>query len=158
VVCSTPGPRQAERGRVGLRELERAAAGVLVDGDEARDALALLVHAAHDVAGRLRRDQHRVDARVGRDQAEVDVEAVAEDECVAGADRVGETVGPHALLRGVRCEHDDHVSLVGGRVRVQHAQALLLGDRREPEPARRPTRTSMPESRRFSAWAWPWLP
>ena len=26
------------------------------------------------------------------------------------------------------------------------------------EPAARPTRTSTPESRRLSAWAWPWLP
>ena len=29
----------------------------------------------------------------------------------------------------------------------------------EGEPARRPTaRFFTPESRRFSAWAWPWLP
>ena len=26
------------------------------------------------------------------------------------------------------------------------------------EPSGRPTRTSTPESRRESAWAWPWLP
>ena len=29
---------------------------------------------------------------------------------------------------------------------------------RELEPSRRPTVTSTPESRRFSACAWPWLP
>ena len=28
----------------------------------------------------------------------------------------------------------------------------------DDEPSRRPTRTSTPDSCRFSAWAWPWLP
>jgi len=32
--------------------------------------------------------------------------------------------------------------------------ALAIDD----EPSRRPTTTSTPDSFRFSAWAWPWLP
>jgi hypothetical protein len=41
-----------------------------------------------------------------------------------------------------------------GRTRSPAASALALDD----EPSRSPTRTSMPESFRFSAWAWPCEP
>ena len=40
------------------------------------------------------------------------------------------------------------------RTRRPAASALAFDD----EPSRRPTRTSTPESRRLSAWAWPWEP
>ena len=39
-------------------------------------------------------------------------------------------------------------------LRPGSASALAFDE----EPSRRPTRTSTPESRRFSAWAWPWEP
>ncbi len=40
--------------------------------------------------------------------------------------------------------------------RTRSPSASALG--RDVDPSARPTRTSTPESRRFSAWAWPWLP
>jgi hypothetical protein len=64
-----------------------------------------------------------------------------------------------ALLLGVGQQDHDQVGLGGG-----------VGDRAAPaarrprpwpcddEPSRRPTRTSTPESLRFSAWAWPCEP
>ena len=41
-----------------------------------------------------------------------------------------------------------------GSTRSPAASALATED----EPSRRPTRTSIPESFRFSAWPWPWEP
>ena len=57
----------------------------------------------------------------------------------------------------------------GARIMIRSAssQASLGVSTRSPsasalarllEPSGRPTRTSTPESRRDSAWAWPWLP
>ena len=97
-------------------------------GDEARNALSLLVHAAHDVAGRFRGDEHRVDAGVRCDEAEVHVEAVTEDERVAVADDFGQALGPHALLGSVGREHHDDVGLVRSVVGVEDPKALFLGD------------------------------
>ena len=41
------------------------------------------------------------------------------------------------------------------RRHIQDADVLIL---RDALSGRSPTRTSQPLSRRFSAWAWPWLP
>ena len=58
----------------------RIAGRVLVDGDQARHAATLLVLAAHEVAGTLRRDQHDVEILARLDLLEVDVEAVREQQ------------------------------------------------------------------------------
>ena len=67
-------------GGVGQREVERVARRVLVDGDQARHAAAVLILAAHRVAGALRRDHDHVEVGPRLDQVEVDVEAVREGE------------------------------------------------------------------------------
>ena len=98
-----------------------------VDRDEARHAAALVVGAAHEVAGTLGRDHPHVDALGRRDLLEVDVEAVRERERVA-VDEVRRDVGlVDLLLLGVGQQHHDDVGLahrVGGR---QHAQPGRLG-------------------------------
>ena len=52
-------------------------------------------------------------------------------------------------------------------MRSASAAASATGSTRNPassalaldfDPSRRPTRTSTPDSARFSAWAWPWDP
>jgi hypothetical protein len=68
----------ADAAGVGQREVMRVARGVLVDGDQARHAAALLVFAAHRVARALRRDHEHVDGLLRLDQVEVHVEAVRE--------------------------------------------------------------------------------
>ena len=49
---------------------------------------------------------------------------------------------------------DSSTASAGVSTRSPSASALA----RDFEPSGRPTRTSTPESRRDSAWAWPWLP
>ena len=56
------------------------ARGVLLDGEEHRDAATVDVLAAHEVAGALGRDHDDVGAGLGLDVAEADVEAVAEEQ------------------------------------------------------------------------------
>ena len=105
---------------------------VLVDGDEAGDALALLVHAPHDVPGGLRGGQHHVDTLVGGDEAEVDVEAVAEDECVTGPDDVGEAALPHALLG--RVGREDHIQFWGNSfICDPYGRELALANQEQPD-------------------------
>ena len=74
------GAAGADPGRVGERELARLAARVLRDRDQRRRAVALLVEAADDVAGALRRDHDHVVALRRHDPAVVDGEAVREEE------------------------------------------------------------------------------
>src|SRR3546814_6072089 len=53
-----------------------------------------------------------------------------------------------------RSTSDSSVASAGVRTRRPSSSAFA----RLFEPGCRPMRTSTPESRRFSAWAWPWLP
>ena len=112
---------------VGQREVPGRAGRVLLDGDEHGDAAAVDVLAADQVAGALGRDHEHVDALGRGDVAEADVEAVAEDQRVAG-DEVGlDRLGVELPLHVVGREDDDDVGLLarlGGR---EHAQALGLG-------------------------------
>ena len=62
------GAGAADAAAVGQRELLGVAGGVLVDGDQAGDAAALLEHLAHEVAGGLRGDHGHVDV-LRRDDA-----------------------------------------------------------------------------------------
>src|SRR6478736_1482998 len=68
----------AEAAGVGKGPRPGRAARVLVDREQCRDAAALLVHAADQVARALGRDHPDVDGRAGLDPAEPDVEAVGE--------------------------------------------------------------------------------
>ena len=111
------------------------------------------------MAGALRGDHRDVDVGRRLDELEPDVEAVPEEQRLAGGQVRRDRLGVDLALRGVRREHHDHVGL-GGRLGRRDAPA---GPAPRPwpgsssPPAGRP-RTSTPESRSDSAWAWPWLP
>ena len=87
---------------VGEREVVGVARGVLRDGDQAGHAAALLVFAAHRVAGPFRRDHDHVDGLLRLDQVEVDVEAVGEGDRRAVADVGGDVVAVDVGLQLVR--------------------------------------------------------
>ncbi len=83
--------------------------GVLVDGDEAGHAAALDEDFAHAMAGRLGRGHAHVDARRGDDGLEVNVEAVGEQEQLAGSE-VGPDLLGIELGRGLIGNQDhDHI-------------------------------------------------
>ena len=111
----TPARAPPMRLGVGQRQLQGRAAGVLLDGDQAGHALAVLELAAHQVARALGGDHGDVDAGRGLDVAEADVEAVAEEQRVAvlqvGLDRLG----VQRPLHVVRRQDHDQVGL-GGRL------------------------------------------
>src|SRR5918998_1020574 len=112
---------------VGQREVLGAAAGVLGDRDQPRDARALEVLAADEVTGALGGDQRDVDLRRGLDLAVVDAEAVAEQERVAGRDPVGDLlpIDLAVLLVGQQDHHD--VPARGGLRDVEHLEAVFAG-------------------------------
>ena len=97
------------------------AGGVLVHGDERRHAAALDVRATHEVAGALGRDHRDVDVGRRVDQVEADVEAVGEEQALAGGEvrRDVGVVGP--LLLGVGHEDHDDVGLGAGVGDREHA-------------------------------------
>jgi hypothetical protein len=68
----------ADRAGVSQAEVQGVAGGVLVHRDQAWHAAALLVFAAHGVAGALGRDHQHVDSVLGLDQVEVDIQAMGE--------------------------------------------------------------------------------
>ena len=127
VVSRTPGAGAADALGPGEGQLPGLAGGVLRDGDQAGDALALLVDAADEVAGAFGGDHEGVHARRRHDLAEVDVEAVAERDGVAALQ-----IGRDVLLEEIALElvidqdHDD-VGLFGGLVHALDDQARLLG-------------------------------
>ena len=149
----------ADPGPVREREVERAAARVLGDGDDRRRAEALLEEAAHDVAGALRRDHDHVVPRGRRDPPVVDVEAVREEERGAGGEVRRHVLLVHARLHLIRQEQRDDLRVARRpRRRCRPRRPASSAAAREELPSRRPTSTSTPESCRFSACAWPWLP
>jgi hypothetical protein len=121
------GPGRAEG--VGVREGEvvRLAAGILLDGDQRRDATALGVGPTDEVAGALRGDHRHVDAGGRDDLAIADVEAVGEEEGVALLQVRGDLGVVDGLLLGVRQEDHDDVGLRRRAGDRQHAQPGLLG-------------------------------
>ena len=112
---------------VGQGELLGLAGGVLVDGDQRRDAAAVLEGAPHQVAGALGGDHPHVDALGRGDLAEVDVEPVGEGDGVAvaqvGLD--GLLVDPGLL--GVGQQHHDHVGLVARLADLEDLEPGRLG-------------------------------
>jgi len=61
-------------------------------------------------------------------------------------------------LLGIGQEDHDHVGFFRRLVDGHHRKPASSALAHEDEPGRKPTRTSTPESLRFSAWAWPWDP
>ena len=100
---------------------------VLLDGDEHRYAAAVDVLAADEVAGALGGDHEHVDAGGRGDVAEADVEAVAEDQGVAGGDVGLDLLGVQLPLDVVGGEDHDDVGLLHRLGGGEHAQALGLG-------------------------------
>lgn len=80
----------ADAAGVGESEIEGIAGSVLMNGDKAGDAAALLVFAADGMARALRSDHYDVDRGLRLDEAEVDVEAVRKGDCRAVADVSGD--------------------------------------------------------------------
>ena len=101
--------------------------GVLVDGDQARDAGALEVLAADQVARALGRDQRHVDVRRRHDLAVVDREPVAEHQQLPGAIPSLTPDSQTCAVELVGDEHHHDVALAGGVGGLDHAQPVLLG-------------------------------
>ena len=111
------------------------------------------------MAGALRRDHQHVEVGARLDQVEMDVEAVGEQQRRAllhvGVQMLAVDVG----LQLVGREHHHDVGPFGGLGDLHHLELLALGLLAPAEPLRSATATSLtPQSRRLSAWAWPWLP
>ena len=127
---------------VGIRERDRLGVlgGILSDRDQARHAAALLILAAHEIAGTLGRDQHHVQILARLDLLEVDVEAVRKEQrrpfSMCGFNSLIER-----LLRHVRHEHGDEARALDGSGGLGHLQAVLLG-LVKAVPLRTPTTTS----------------
>ena len=99
---------------IGKAQIVRVAAGILVDRDQARHAAALLIFAAHRVAGALGRHHQHVEIGARLDQVEMDVEAVREEQRRAllhvGVQIVLVDVG----LQFVGRHHHHHIGPFGG--------------------------------------------
>ena len=96
-------------------------------GDQAGDAAALQIFAAHGVAGALWRDHRHVEILARLDQVEVDVEAVGEQQRRAVADVRGDLMLVDAALQLVRGQDHDRVGPGGGGGDGHHLQPLGLG-------------------------------
>jgi hypothetical protein len=110
-----------------LGKLPGGAGGVLLDGDDVRDAAAGFELAAHSVAGGLRGDQDDVNAFRGLDVAEADVEAVGEGQGLARGQLVLDGVGVDRALVLVRRQDHDDVGPLGGVGNVLDREACVLG-------------------------------
>ncbi len=103
------------------------AARILFHGHDDRDATAVGVFTAHDVARALRGD-HEDRVVLGRlDVAVVDVEAMGESDRGARLDVRLDVVGPDGALVLIRSQDHDDVGLGGGFRNGLDFQTLLLG-------------------------------
>ncbi len=100
--------------------------GVLVHGDQARDAGALEVEPADHVARALGRHQRDIDVLRGRDGSVEDGEAVAREQQIAGLEPALDLL-PDGAMQLVGHEQHHDVALMGGRRRIGHAQSVALG-------------------------------
>jgi len=105
------------------------AALVLVDGDQGRHSLALLVLAADGVAGALGGDHDDVDVLGRYDRLVKDGEAMAEEQGLAGLEVRGNVLLVDRGDDEVGDGHHDDVRLLHGFGRVKNLEAELLGDR-----------------------------
>jgi hypothetical protein len=112
---------------VGQGQRPGPSGGVLLDGDDDRDAAPGDVLAADQVPGTFGRDHAHVDAGRRADVAESDVEPVPEEQGVT-VDQVGrDGLGVQVPLHGVRGKDHDQVGLLAGLERGDHPQAVVLG-------------------------------
>ncbi len=135
------------------------AARVLVDGDERRDAGALEVLAAHEVAGAL-----------GGDERDVDVRRAARSRRSGSRSRGRRAAGCRRRRRRLTCSfqmsrwRSSGTSIITMSPREaasagsSTSKPASLAALTESESERSPTTTSTPESLRFCAWAWPCEP
>ena len=100
--------------------------------DERRRAGAVHEQLAHAVPGRFRRDHGHVDVRPDLDPAEADVEAVREQEQLAGRQMRRDRVAIDLRLCGVGDQHHDDVGPRGDIGDVTHGErrGLRFGARR----------------------------
>ena len=98
-----------------------------MDRDQAGDAGALGVLAAHEVARALRRDERDVDAGGRLDLVVEDREAVAEEQQVALGDAVADLVLPDLAVQLVGDEHHHDVAAAGGVGDGLDLEARVLG-------------------------------
>ncbi len=127
------GTAAADAAGIRQRQVMGVAGGILVYGDQARHAAALLVFAAHRMAGALWRDHDNVDAVHWLDQGEMNVKAMGEGDCSAIADVVGDVVGVDVGLQFVGGRHHHQVGPFGrvsDRHYLQPVGFDLLGGRR----------------------------
>src|SRR5918993_1377273 len=122
-----PGPGPADRPGVALGQVPGLAGGVLGDGDQHRGALAVLELAPDQVAGALGGDHGHVDGVGHLDVAEVDVEAVGEEQGVAGVEVGGDVAPVQVPLHGVGDQHHDQVGPGRRLGRAGHGQPGRLG-------------------------------
>ena len=87
---------------ISQRDIMCTAACVLMDSNQARNAAAALILAAHCVSGALGRDHDDVDIFRRFDQTEVNVEAVSECKCAARLHIAFQIVFPNRCLMLVR--------------------------------------------------------
>ncbi len=127
-------------------------------GDQAGDAAPLDELAADEVARALGGDQGGVDALGRDDLAEVDVEPVRAEQQVAGPEVGLDVAGVDVALDLVGQEDIDQVAGLGGLGGGDRLEAVASPRSWLAEPGRWPITTVQPESRRFWAWACPWLP
>ena len=105
--------------------------------------------------------RHHADVEVGArlDQREVHIEAVREEQRRALLHVGSEVVRVDVGLQLVRRQHHNDVGPLGGVRHLHDLELLALGLFTPAEVLRSATATFlMPESRRSSARAWPWLP
>src|SRR5450830_425360 len=115
--------------RLGVGECEwpGATGGVFLDRHQHRDAAAIDVLTTNQVTRTLRCDHRDVDAVGRRDVPEPDVEAVREEQCLAGRQARLDRLGVDRALDRVRHQHHDDVGLGRSLGRSDDAQALVLG-------------------------------
>ncbi len=114
VVVRYAGLGAADALGIGERPIERFSGGVLLDGDQCRNADAFLEELAHAMARALRRDHRHVDARRWRDLAEMDVEPVGEHQHLARGHIRKNRLVVDFLLRVIRNHDHDDVGFFGG--------------------------------------------
>src|SRR5215207_4897353 len=122
-----PGPGAADRPCVALGQVPGLAGGVLGDRDQHRGALAVLELAPDQVTRALGGDHGHVDGVGHLDVAEVDVEAVGEEQCVAGVEVGGAVASVQVPLHGVGDQHHDQVGPGRRLGRAGHGQPGRLG-------------------------------
>jgi hypothetical protein len=120
-------PQAADALGVRERDVPGLARGVLLDSHQHRNPATVDELTTDQVAGALRGDHEDVDALGRRDVAEADVEAVTEDEGVAGGQVRFDGLGVHVPLDLVRGEDDDDVGFLDRLGDREDAQALCLG-------------------------------